>query len=78
MKRVETGERVLAMQQDPTYILEEDTVRRHITVGSYTYVKIAEGCDYKCSFCIIPSMRGVFFFQVKLDFGLLAPAAPRF
>jgi ribosomal protein S12 methylthiotransferase len=48
------------MQQDPTYILEEDTVRRHITVGSYTYLKIAEGCDYKCSFCIIPSMRGVF------------------
>lgn len=60
MKRVEKGERVLAMQQDPTYILEEDTVRRHITVGSYTYLKIAEGCDYKCSFCIIPSMRGVF------------------
>lgn len=60
MKRVEKGERVLAMQQDPTYILEEDTVRRHITVGSYTYLKIAEGCDYKCSFCIIPSMRGAF------------------
>jgi ribosomal protein S12 methylthiotransferase len=60
MKRVENGERVLAMQQDPTYILEEDTVRRHITAGSYTYLKIAEGCDYKCSFCIIPSMRGVF------------------
>lgn len=60
MKRVETGERVLAIQQDPTYILEEDTVRRHITVGSYTYLKIAEGCDYKCSFCIIPSMRGLF------------------
>lgn len=60
MKRVESGERVLAMQQDPTYILEEDNVRRHITVGSYTYLKIAEGCDYKCSFCIIPSMRGVF------------------
>lgn len=60
MKRVEQGERVLAMQQDPTYILEEDTIRRHITVGSYTYLKIAEGCDYKCSFCIIPSMRGTF------------------
>lgn len=60
MKRVDKGERVLAMQQDPTYILEEDTVRRHITVGSYTYLKIAEGCDYKCSFCIIPSMRGAF------------------
>ncbi len=60
MKRVEKGERVLAMQQDPTYILEEDSVRRHITVGPFTYLKIAEGCDYKCSFCIIPSMRGAF------------------
>ncbi|MGG2324814.1 30S ribosomal protein S12 methylthiotransferase RimO, partial [Salmonella enterica] len=57
---MEQGERVLAMQQDPTYILEEDALRRHITVGSYAYLKIAEGCDYKCSFCIIPSMRGVF------------------
>jgi ribosomal protein S12 methylthiotransferase len=57
---VEKGERVLAMQQDPTYILEEDSVRRHITVGSFSYLKIAEGCDYKCSFCIIPSMRGAF------------------
>ena len=60
MKKVEKGERVLAMQQDPTYILKEDSVRRHITVGSYTYVKIAEGCDFKCAFCIIPSMRGTF------------------
>lgn len=60
MKRVAQGERVLAMQQDPNYILEEDTVRRHITVGSYTYLKIAEGCDYRCSFCIIPGMRGDF------------------
>lgn len=59
-RRMETGERVLAVQQDPTYILEDDTVRKHITVGSYVYVKIAEGCDYKCSFCIIPSMRGLF------------------
>jgi ribosomal protein S12 methylthiotransferase len=60
LRRMETGERVLAVQQDPTYILEDDTVRKHITVGSYVYVKIAEGCDYKCSFCIIPSMRGLF------------------
>jgi ribosomal protein S12 methylthiotransferase len=60
MSRMEQGERVLAVQQDPTYILEDDTVRKHVTLGSYVYVKIAEGCDYKCSFCIIPSMRGVF------------------
>jgi ribosomal protein S12 methylthiotransferase len=29
-----------------------------VTPGHYAYVKIAEGCDYKCAFCIIPKMRG--------------------
>ena len=36
--------------------------RRHAAetrhAGHYAYVKIAEGCDYKCAFCIIPKMRG--------------------
>ncbi len=60
MRRTAKGERVLATQQDPNYVLEDDSVRRHVTLGAWTYVKIAEGCDYKCSFCIIPSMRGKF------------------
>jgi ribosomal protein S12 methylthiotransferase len=60
LRRVQQGERVVAIQQDPTFILEDDTRRRHITVGASVYVKIAEGCDYRCSFCIIPSMRGDF------------------
>jgi ribosomal protein S12 methylthiotransferase len=60
LRRVQQGERVVAVQQDPTYILEDDTQRHHITVGASVYVKIAEGCDYRCSFCIIPSMRGDF------------------
>ncbi len=29
-------------------------------VSSYAYLKIAEGCDKKCTFCVIPSIRGVF------------------
>ncbi len=58
--KVSRGERVISITQDPTYILEDDSKRLHITVGSYVYVKIAEGCDYRCSFCIIPSMRGDF------------------
>ena len=28
------------------------------TPRHYAYVKIAEGCDYKCAFCIIPRLRG--------------------
>jgi ribosomal protein S12 methylthiotransferase len=58
VNRVQRGERVLSTQQDPTYLLHEDTVRRHVTLGASVYVKVSEGCDYRCSFCIIPSMRG--------------------
>jgi ribosomal protein S12 methylthiotransferase len=58
LSRINKGERVLAVQQDPQFVLEEDTVRRHVTVGPWVYVKVSEGCDYRCTFCIIPSMRG--------------------
>jgi len=42
----------------PTYLYDADTPRRRATPGHYAYVKIAEGCDYTCAFCIIPKMRG--------------------
>ncbi len=42
----------------PTYIYDADTPRMLATPRHYAYVKIAEGCDYKCAFCIIPTLRG--------------------
>jgi ribosomal protein S12 methylthiotransferase len=42
----------------PDYLYDADTPRRLATPGHYSYLKIAEGCDYKCAFCIIPKMRG--------------------
>ncbi|MEO8681146.1 MAG: 30S ribosomal protein S12 methylthiotransferase RimO [Vicinamibacterales bacterium] len=42
----------------PTYLYGAETPRRRVTPGHYAYIKIAEGCDYKCAFCIIPKMRG--------------------
>ena len=42
----------------PTYIYDADTPRILATPRHYAYVKIAEGCDYKCAFCIIPRLRG--------------------
>jgi len=42
----------------PTYIYDADTPRKRVTPRHYAYVKIAEGCDYKCAFCIIPTLRG--------------------
>ena len=42
----------------PEYLYDANTPRRLATPGHYAYLKIAEGCDYKCAFCIIPKMRG--------------------
>jgi ribosomal protein S12 methylthiotransferase len=47
------GERSL-----PTYLYDADTPRLLATPRHYAYVKIAEGCDYRCAFCIIPTLRG--------------------
>jgi ribosomal protein S12 methylthiotransferase len=42
----------------PTYIYGADTPRLLTTPGHFAYIKIAEGCDYTCAFCIIPTLRG--------------------
>jgi ribosomal protein S12 methylthiotransferase len=42
----------------PTYLYDAETPRFLATPKHYAYVKIAEGCDYKCAFCIIPRLRG--------------------
>jgi len=42
----------------PEYLYDAETPRVLATPGHYAYVKIAEGCDYKCAFCIIPTLRG--------------------
>ena len=42
----------------PTYIYDAETPRVLTTPRHFAYVKIAEGCDYTCAFCIIPTLRG--------------------
>ena len=44
----------------PTYLYDATTPRRLTTPGHYAYLKIAEGCDYNCAFCIIPKLRGAY------------------
>ena len=53
-------ESVSSPQSLPTYIYDADTPRMLATPRHYAYVKIAEGCDYKCAFCIIPTLRGAY------------------
>ena len=49
----------LAFADDrPTYIPDYDTPRFRLTPPHSAYLKIAEGCNHPCSFCVIPQMRG--------------------
>ncbi len=56
--RAEAGERVRAVTAQPTYIADETTPRYRTTHAAVAYVRVAEGCDYRCAFCIIPHLRG--------------------
>jgi ribosomal protein S12 methylthiotransferase len=44
----------------PNYLYDDSTPRMLATPRSSAYIKIAEGCDHPCSFCIIPQLRGKF------------------
>ncbi|NEP13789.1 MAG: 30S ribosomal protein S12 methylthiotransferase RimO [Symploca sp. SIO2C1] len=58
IQKVETGERVKQVSAEPTYIADETTPRYRTTSEGVAYLRIAEGCDYRCAFCIIPHLRG--------------------
>ncbi|HIK16652.1 MAG TPA: 30S ribosomal protein S12 methylthiotransferase RimO [Leptolyngbyaceae cyanobacterium M33_DOE_097] len=58
IERAEAGERVKEVSTDPTYIADENTPRYRTTTEGVAYLRVAEGCDYRCAFCIIPHLRG--------------------
>jgi len=58
LERVEQGERVTAISEQPTFIADETLPRYRTTAEGTAYLRIAEGCDYRCAFCIIPFLRG--------------------
>ena len=49
---------VFDVTQRPVFIPDFETPRFRLTPKHFAYVKIAEGCNHPCSFCIIPRMRG--------------------
>ena len=49
---------ILDVTPRPTFIPDFATPRFRLTPRHFAYVKIAEGCNHPCSFCIIPRMRG--------------------
>src|SRR5436853_6081991 len=49
-----------AISDLPNYLYDETTPRVLATPSHTAYIKIAEGCDHPCTFCIIPQLRGKF------------------
>lgn len=55
---LEEKKTVYCVSKKPEYIYPEQVVRRQITLGASSFLKIAEGCSYKCGYCVIPRLRG--------------------
>ena len=49
-----------AVSDLPNYLYDDATPRVLATPRHMAYIKIAEGCDHPCTFCIIPQLRGQF------------------
>lgn len=58
IERVESGQRVTEVSAEPTFIADENLPRYRTTTEGVAYLRVAEGCDYRCAFCIIPHLRG--------------------
>jgi len=58
LDRVEKGEIVNEVSKIPEFIADEE-IPRFVDKNKYVaYLRIAEGCNYNCAFCIIPKLRG--------------------
>ncbi len=57
LKKVEAGQKFVSVHK-AGYLAEADERRIALTPPYSRYLKISEGCDHTCSFCVIPSLRG--------------------
>lgn len=46
------------VSKEPNFIYPENVERQQITMGASSYLKIADGCNYRCGYCVIPYLRG--------------------
>lgn len=53
-------EYVAKISEKPDYIYPENVKRQQITMGASSYIKVADGCNYHCGYCIIPQLRGAY------------------
>jgi ribosomal protein S12 methylthiotransferase len=56
--KVIKGEKVYWLKEKPTFLYDYNMPRIRTTPKHYAYLKISEGCNHSCSFCIIPKIKG--------------------
>ena len=52
------GSKIIKVDEIPMAVADSSTPRLNTQIGPSAYLKIAEGCDHRCAFCIIPYLRG--------------------
>ena len=58
LEKIETEDFVNEVSKEPNFIYPEKVERQQITMGASSYIKIADGCNYRCGYCVIPYLRG--------------------
>ena len=58
IQKILQNNKVCKVREKPDYLYNHNTPRILLTPGHYAYVKIAEGCDNRCTYCMIPTLRG--------------------
>ena len=58
IKALDKKDFVYNICENPSFIYDESANRQQITAGASSYIKIADGCNCECGYCIIPKLRG--------------------
>lgn len=58
IKSVMQGEQIFKVSPEPKFLYHYNTPRTILTPRHYAYIKISEGCQNNCAYCLIPQIRG--------------------
>ena len=58
IKKVLQGEQIYKVNPKPNFLYNHNTPRAILTPQHYAYIKISEGCQNDCFYCLIPKIRG--------------------
>lgn len=58
VKSVLQGEQIYKVSPEPKFLYNHNTPRTILSPQHYAYIKISEGCQNNCSYCLIPKIRG--------------------